>query len=143
MNEDTSRLLHALAALLDANPGIESAGPSALAGATWPASEVDRGPLADALRAYQRLARVVARADRAVILGLLARGVESAIHIAAIPRPRFVAEFAALFDGDPERARELHQAALDRRSELALRYVQARQNLELRARPLTARGAKD
>jgi hypothetical protein len=139
------RRARALSAVLDANSDLDLNNADlsgAAASVRWPDDGAEREPVLELLRAYQRLLRFVPRGDRRVLLSLLERGLHAAIHVAAIPRARFIAELASSFGGDREWAAETHAAALARRSELALRYVKARQSLELPVRPLSARGAK-
>ncbi len=144
----TNSSLRALGTFLDANAAIDPSeldlfDERTLAGFAWPEVEVSRDQLVESLRAYQRLLRVVPRANRTLLFALLERGIGSAVHIAAIPRARFLSELSQPFGGDTAWMSEVHDAALARRSALLLRYVQTRQNLELRARPISARGVKD
>jgi hypothetical protein len=145
---DTASPIDALRALLEANPQLDlrtlnGSDEDALARLSWPDIDLDRAALLEQLRGYQRLLQLFPNDDRPVLLGLLQRGIRSAVHLAAIPRARFLSEFSQSFGGDRPRMRAVHDAALARRSELALRYLATRQTLELSARPISARGSKD
>lgn len=140
--------LDALQALLDANPKLDlrtldRSDEDALARLSWPDATLDRGALLEQLRGYQRLLRLLPDDDRPLLLALLQRGIRSALHLAAIPRARFLDEFWQVFAGDLPRMRAVHEAALARRSELALHYLRNRQTPDLYARPIAARGSKD
>jgi len=145
---DLRERLQDLGRLLEANPEVDliqldlttSEGPASL---RWPSLDHGRDEVLEALLGYQRLLRTVPRAPASLVMALLGRGLHSAVHIAAMAQARFVEEYAELFAGDREWAREAHEAALARRAELTLHYLRARQGLEQRARPLSTHGAKD
>ncbi|PWR21989.1 neuraminidase-like domain-containing protein [Zavarzinia compransoris] len=79
----------------------------AVAALDWSATE-DRGAARETLMTHQRLLRL--HPETRVAGGLVARGFNSAQHIAALPESRFVAEHGDLF-GSPEKARRAHAKA--------------------------------
>lgn len=77
-----------------------------------------------ALKAYQRLLRVLPAGAEAYALPLLAAGVHSAIQIAELPRAKFAQRWAELFPDQAELGERVYRQAVTRRIHLALHHVQ-------------------
>ncbi len=136
-----NRSLAKLATFLDANPGIDLScinlfDDAVVSSLNWKGIKKRRNEVLSQLQTYQRVMRLVEGADRTVVLGLMGRGIGSARHVTAIPRPRFLEAFADLFDGDRKAVDRVYQCALVTRSALLLRYLRFRQSHEPHARQI-------
>lgn len=90
----------------------------------------ERERLIPLLKAYQRLLLVLPVGEEARALPLLGAGLHSAIQIASIPRPDFLARWTALFPGEEALGEAVHQSAIARRSYLLLHHIHSLQNNE-------------
>ncbi len=57
-------------------------------------------------------------------------GLHSAVQIAGMPRPKFLAEWARIFPGDEALGEVVYQNAVARRAFVALHYVRRMQSKE-------------
>ena len=76
-----------------------------------------------ALRAYQRLVRVLPVGEEDRAYALLASGLHSAIQIASLPRREFARRWSVLFPTEDALGDAVYRAALGRRSELLLHHI--------------------
>jgi hypothetical protein len=138
----TTQSFSKLNAFLDANPNLDLRSADlfdddTIASLSWKGIGKHRDEVLSQLRAYQRLVRLLGAPDRVLVLGLMARGIGSALQIAAMPRPRFFASCSDLFAGDADTMQRIYQDALARRSALLLTYIHTRQSLEPHAVRIT------
>jgi hypothetical protein len=112
-----------------AEPGLAAARPddaalvAAVRSDTHPEPSVPE-ELLGALKAYQRLLRVLPPGAESHALPLLRAGVHSAIQIAALPPHEFARRWDELFPGEAALGERVHRNALTRRTHLALCHVQ-------------------
>lgn len=138
----TAQSFRKLNSFLDANPSLDLGSidlfdDDRIASLSWKGIGKQREEVLSQLRTYQRLVRLAGDADRAVITGLMARGIGSAMHIAAMPKPRFFASFGDLFAADADAMQRVYHKALAMRSALLLTYLRTRQGLEPHALGIT------
>ncbi|HEX8108459.1 MAG TPA: hypothetical protein VF516_12085 [Kofleriaceae bacterium] len=112
--------------LIEANPSVDWRGialdpPAALDALVW--CELDPAAMTPLLKAYQRVVRILPASEERRALRLLERGLHSAIQIANLSRDEFVRRWSELFPGEDALGLAVHGAALGRRSELLLRYI--------------------
>lgn len=93
-----------------------------LAELNWKGVKKDDPQLREHLRGYQRLLHLVPEGQEKLAQELLARGLHSAILIAAIPLPKFL-ETAKKLSPEPAVLEEVHRKATAVRSRLLLHYV--------------------
>jgi hypothetical protein len=118
--------LAGLGRLIEANPSVDWRGialdaPTALDALVW--CELEREAMTSLQDAYQRLVRILPAAEERRALRLLESGLHSAIQIANLSRDEFGRRWSALFPGEDALGLAVHGAALGRRSELLLRYI--------------------
>lgn len=63
-------------------------------------------------------------------MGMLEIGLSSALQIAGMPKPKFLAEWEMLFPGDRELGEAVHHNAVARRAFVALHYLRKMQSKE-------------
>lgn len=88
----------------------------------WKGVKKDDPQLREHLRGYQRLLHLVPEGQEKLAQELLARGLHSAILIAAIPLPKFL-ETTKKLAPEPAILEEVHRKATTVRSRLLLHYV--------------------
>jgi hypothetical protein len=93
-------------------------------------------PSAEALVAEmaicRRLLKVLPTVDVEQALGLMERGVRSAVQLADVPWPRFVAELSDVFGGDVDRMSAVLSRARAIRGQVLLSYMRAAQTADPR-----------
>jgi hypothetical protein len=93
-------------------------------------STSDPEPADKSHRAHQRLLHVLPAGEESRALGLLEIGLHSAVQIANMPKPTFLAQWATLFPGEEELGEVVYQNAVARRAFVALHYVRKAQGNE-------------
>src|SRR5262249_19108853 len=101
----TPEALLGLRAALDANSAADWRAfsfmePAQLQTLKLPEAEDEREQLIPFLKAYQRLLFILPVGEESRALPLLGAGLHSAIQIAGIPKPDFLARWTALFPGE-------------------------------------------
>lgn len=81
-------------------------------------------------KARQRLLHVLPLGEESRALGMLEIELHSAIQIAAMPKPKFLAEWSAIFPGEEALGEIVYQNSVARRAFVALHYVRRMQSKE-------------
>lgn len=106
----------------------------------WEGIEQDK--LFKAVKAYQRLVRLLGKNKPKLILALLKNNLHSAIQIAAMNKPDFLQRYAALFEQEEEGFQEkVYGKALAIRSQVLLNYISRIQNNEAHAQGMKSLAA--
>ena len=79
---------------------------------------------------HQRILHILPPGEEARAEALVARGLHSAVQIANLPLPRFLAEWEAIFPGEAALGEVVYQKAVARRAFVALHYVRKVQDNE-------------
>ncbi len=78
----------------------------------------------------ERLLHILPVGEEARAPALLGIGLHSAVQIAGMPKPKFLAEWASLFPGEDSLGEVVYQNAVARRAFVALHYVRKLQSNE-------------
>lgn len=96
-------------------------------GLDWQKLKTSKDEVLDILRAYQRLKKIMPELDQNTALALLKAGIHSALQIAALPKARFLHDYAALFGNDPAIIERFYNQALAVRTQILLQYMEVKQ----------------
>lgn len=96
-------------------------------GLDWQKLKTSKDEVLDILRAYQRLKKIMPELDQNTALALLKAGIHSALQIAALPKARFLHDYAALFGNDPAVIERFYNQALAVRTQILLQYMEVKQ----------------
>lgn len=99
-----------------------------LSSLSWKGIGKQKAATIELLKGYQRLLRLVGTDNGPIAIGLLRKGVHSALQIAAMARTQFISEFKNLWPDSEESAEIVYQRALQVRSKLLLEYMKIKQN---------------
>ncbi|MEO1053977.1 MAG: hypothetical protein AAFX87_25290 [Bacteroidota bacterium] len=95
----------------------------ALEGLNWKGIlKQDQPEVLKQVKAYQRLARLLAEDNTRIIKQLLERNLHSGVQIASIPRQQFMKEFSKVFK-DEELMTTFYKRAVATRSKVLLKYM--------------------
>jgi hypothetical protein len=104
--------------------------PEATSQFLWLDLEEKKSFILEALKGYQRLARIIPEENSDTIFALLKRHIHSALHIAAIPRAQFFNTYSNIFDNDREFIEKTYQNALAVRAAIVRHYLAVKQHNE-------------
>ena len=121
-----------LSSFLEKNKNVEFAhadlsNADVVAGFDWQKLKNQQEEILDALLAYQRLKKIMPELSQNTVLALLKVGIHSALQIAALPKVRFLHEYAALFEKDPAVVEQFYNQALAIRTQILLQYMEVKQ----------------
>lgn len=81
-------------------------------------------------KSIQRILHILPPGEEARAEALVERGLHSAVQIANLPLPRFLAEWQAIFPGEEKLGEIVYQKAVARKAFVALHYVRKVQDSE-------------
>lgn len=81
-------------------------------------------------RNIQRILHILPPGEEARAEALVERGLHSAVQIANLPKPRFLAEWETIFPGESALGEIVYQKAVARKAFVALHYVRKVQDSE-------------
>lgn len=81
-------------------------------------------------KAVERLRRILPSEEASRALRMVACGWRSALHIASVSRPTFLAEWLKIFPEEERLGLMVHQNAIARRAFVALHHARRLQHLE-------------
>lgn len=121
-----------LSSFLEQNPHIEIAyidlnDAEVLAGFDWQKLAKQKDGILEILRAYQRVKKIMPELGHTTVLALLKAGLHSALQIAALPKIKFLREYAAVFGSDPAVIEQFYNNALAIRTQVLLQYMEVKQ----------------
>lgn len=96
----------------------------------WKSNKKTKPAILNILKAYQRLLRVMPEDNSEIILGLLKKGIHSAIQIANMSKKQFIKMSDPLFKDKLSFAEQIHKNSQKKRSKIALQYINVVQNKE-------------
>ncbi len=79
------------------------------------------------LFAYQRLLKIAPKTDLKILGYLLKDGLQSALHIAAIPQQQFLKKYTDTFEGDIAKAIQFYENAKAIKTKVLLKYMNQQQ----------------
>ncbi len=97
--------------------------PATISGFSWSGLEAGKAEMVKALKAYQRLARIIPGENPDIILALLEKNIHSALQIAAIPRPLFLNTYSNMFGKNTDLMERVYRNALAVRAAVVRRYL--------------------
>ncbi len=98
-----------------------------LAGFDWQKLAKQKDTTVEILQAYQRLKKIMPELGHTATLALLKAGLHSALQIAALPKIKFLHEYANLFGGEPAVIEQFYNNALAIRTQVLLQYMEVKQ----------------
>lgn len=101
--------------------------PEVVAGFDWQKFKNQKEEVLDALRAYQRLKKIMPELSQNTAIALLKAGIHSALQIAALPKIKFLHDYAPLFGENPEAIEQFYNQALAIRTQILLQYMEVKQ----------------
>ena len=90
--------------------------------------------LLEALKAYQRLIRIIPKDQRQFVMPLMEQGFHSAFQIAGTSKTHFMETTKDIWGEDTSVAELIHNNALHKRSRLVMQYMNELQNNEPHAK---------
>jgi hypothetical protein len=107
------------------NADLNNAG--VVEGFDWQKLKNQKEEVLDALQAYQRLKKIMPELSQNTAIALLKAGIHSALQIAALPKIKFLHEYAALFGENPAAVEQFYNQALAIRTQILLQYMEVKQ----------------